>query len=76
VGSLGHKLLSSSTAKNWVARFRTGHLSSEDEDRSGRPTEVTIPGNVEAIQSMTLDDRRISTKKAAETLAMRYPEKE
>jgi transposase len=25
-----------STVKNWVARFRTGHLSTEDEECSGR----------------------------------------
>jgi hypothetical protein len=32
--------------KNWVARFRTGHLSIEDEERFGRPTQVAIPENV------------------------------
>jgi transposase len=52
-----------STVKNWVARFRTGHLSTEDEERSGRPTQVTIPENVDAIHSMILDDRRVSIKR-------------
>jgi transposase len=52
--------------KNWVARFRTGHLRSEDEERSGRPTQVAIPENMDAIHSMILDDRRISVKKTAE----------
>jgi transposase len=32
-----------STVKNWVARFRTGHLSTKGEERSGRPTQVTVP---------------------------------
>jgi transposase len=68
--TLGDKRPSYSTVKNWVARFRRGHLSTEDEERSGRPTRVTIPENVDAIHSMILDDRRISTKKIAETLAI------
>jgi hypothetical protein len=59
-----------STVKNWVARLRTGHLSTEDKEHSGRPTQVAIPENVDAIHSMILDDRRISTNKIAETLAI------
>jgi transposase len=74
--TLGDKRPSYSTVKNWVARFRSRHLNSEDEERSGRPTEVTIPENVDAIHSMILDDGSISAKKIAETLATGYPEKE
>jgi transposase len=58
-----------STVKNWVARFRTQHLRTEDE-HSGRPTQVTVPGNVDVIYSMILEDLRISDKKIAENLAM------
>jgi hypothetical protein len=50
--------------------FRTGYLSTEDEELSWRPTEVTFPENMDAIHSMILDDRRISTKEIAETLAI------
>jgi transposase len=42
----GDKRPSYSTAKNWAAGFRAGHLSTEGEERSGRPTEVTAPENV------------------------------
>jgi hypothetical protein len=59
---------SSSTVRNWVARFRTGLLSTEGEDRSGRPTQVTITENVDATHSMILDDRRISARKTYVTL--------
>jgi hypothetical protein len=55
--------------KNWVAGFRAGHFSTEGQECSGAPTEVTIPENLDAILSMILDDRRISTKKIAQTLA-------
>jgi hypothetical protein len=56
--------------KNWVARFRTGHLSTEDKERSGRPTQATIADNMGAIHSMILIDRRISAKNIAETLVI------
>jgi transposase len=68
--TLRDKLPSYFTVKNSVARFRTGHLSTEDEERSGRPTQVTIPENMDAIYSRILDDRRISSKKIAEILAL------
>jgi transposase len=29
-----------STVKNWVARFTTGYLSTENKEHSGRPTET------------------------------------
>jgi transposase len=50
------KCPSYSTAENWVARFRTGHLSTKDKERSGRPTQVTIPENVDAIHSIIMGD--------------------
>jgi hypothetical protein len=50
--TLGDKRPSNSTAKNWVASFRTGYMSTESEEFPGRPS----PGNVDAIQSMILDD--------------------
>jgi hypothetical protein len=57
------------TAKNWLARFRTGHLSTEGEC-SGRLSQVTISENLDAVHSMTLEDQRISAKKMAETLVI------
>jgi hypothetical protein len=51
--TLGNKYPSYSTVKNCVARFRRGHLSTENES-FGRPTQVTILENVDAIHSMIL----------------------
>jgi transposase len=70
--AFGDKLPSYSTVKNWVAGFRTGHLSNEGGDRPGRPTESAAPENLDAIHSMVLDNERISTENIAETLASRY----
>jgi hypothetical protein len=52
----GDKRPSYCTVKNRVARFRIGHLSTEDEERSGRPTQATIQENFDAVHSMILDD--------------------
>jgi transposase len=52
--TLDDKHPSYSTVKNWIARFRTGHLSAEDE-HSGRPTQATVPETVNVIHSMILD---------------------
>jgi transposase len=54
--ALGDKCPYFSTVKTWVAKFRTGHLDTEDEESSGRPTQVTIPENVDAIHSMILNN--------------------
>jgi hypothetical protein len=59
-----------SMIKNGVARFRKGHLNTEDEERSWRLTELTVPENVAVIHSMILDDRRIYDKMIGETLVM------
>jgi transposase len=68
--TLGDKRPSYSTVRNWVATFRTGHLSTEDEETSGRPTQVTIPENADATHSMLLDNRTVSAKEIAQTLAI------
>jgi hypothetical protein len=53
---LGDKRSSNTTVKNWVTRFRTGHMSKEGEERSRIPTQVTVSGNMDAIHSMILDN--------------------
>jgi hypothetical protein len=45
-------------------------LSTEDEEHSERPIQVTVPEDVDAIRSMILDNTRIFTKKIAKTLAI------
>jgi hypothetical protein len=50
------------TVKNSVAGFRAGHLSTADEEPSGRLTQVTVPENVDSIRCSILDDPRISAK--------------
>jgi hypothetical protein len=52
--------------QNWISKFRTGHLNTESEECSARPTQRTVPENVAAIHSRIMVDQRISTKKIAE----------
>jgi hypothetical protein len=54
--TLGDICPSYSLVKKWVARFRKRHLKTEDE-HSGKPTQVTVPENVNAFYSMILDDQ-------------------
>jgi hypothetical protein len=61
--TLGDKRPFYSIGRNCVTRFRTGHLNIEDEDRSGRPPQVTFPDNVVAILSMILDNQRYVLKR-------------
>jgi transposase len=61
---------SCSTVKNWVDTFRKGYLSTEEEERCGRPTQGTIPVKEYAINSLIMDDRRISARKIEQNLAI------
>jgi hypothetical protein len=66
---LGDKLPSYSTVKNWVARFGTGHLSTEDKEHSGRPPN----DNSRKCGCHSFHDpglRKISAKDLAETLSI------
>jgi hypothetical protein len=67
-------LISSSylTVKNWVARSKTGHFSTEDEDHPGRALLVTALENVDAVHSTILADQRILTREIAETLEISW----
>jgi hypothetical protein len=46
------------------------YLSVKNQERSGRSTQVAIPENVDVINFSILNDRRISAKKMAGTLAI------
>jgi hypothetical protein len=60
--TLGDESPPYSTLNNWVAGFRKGHLSVEDEELSGSPTQVTIRENMDNIYTVILYDRKIYAK--------------
>lgn len=61
-----------STVKNWVADFKRGRKTTSDEDRSGRPADVTTPETIDAVHNLILNDRRSTIRFVAETLNISY----
>lgn len=62
VTTLGEDAPSSATVKRWVAEFKRGRESVEDEPRSGRPRTSTTDENVAIVHDMIMEDRRLSTR--------------
>uniref|UniRef100_A0A6M2DT53 Putative histone-lysine n-methyltransferase setmar-like protein n=1 Tax=Xenopsylla cheopis TaxID=163159 RepID=A0A6M2DT53_XENCH len=54
--------------KYWFAKFKTGHMGTKDDERSGRPKEVVTPENIKKIHKIILDDRKVTLIEIAETL--------
>lgn len=59
---------SEATIRKWFAKFRTGHMSIEDDERSGRPKEVVTAENVKKVHKIILNDRKVKLSEIAETL--------
>jgi len=56
------------TIRKWFAKFRTGHMSTEDDERSGRPKEAVTDENIKKIHKMILEDRKVKLIVIADTL--------
>lgn len=54
------------TVYNWVNEFKRGRTSTKDENRSGRPVEVSTPEMIDKIHDMVLSDRRIKVREIVE----------
>ena len=66
--TLGDDSLSYSSVKKWAALFKAGRQSTEDDPRGGRPSTAVTEENVEAVEDLVMNDRRVSVRKiAAET---------
>nr|XP_012563462.1 unnamed protein product [Hydra vulgaris] len=56
------------TIRKWFAKFRTGHMSTEDDERSGRPKEAVTDENVKKIHKIVLNDQKVKFLETADTL--------
>ena len=56
------------TVYNWVAEFKRGRTSLEDDPRQGRPKSASTPEMIAKIQDMVLEDRRLTVDEIADTV--------
>lgn len=66
----GKSTMSKSAVYEWVARFKAGRESVEDEKGRGRKVETRTPCNVERVKQIVNADRRLSIRDVAFTLDM------
>lgn len=67
---LGECAFSYATVKNWVAEFKRGRTSVQDEARPGPPKIVTTPEMVSKVHDMVLADRRLKLSEIADTIGI------
>lgn len=65
VGVYGETTPSYATVTRWNKEFRHGRESIEDDPRSGRPPEASCDDNVDRIEAMILENRRVKVEEIA-----------
>lgn len=65
---------SRNTVFRWWLQFHQRSVNFEDELRTGRPKTVGSQENVNAVQKLLIDDRRIAYKKIEHTLGINAPQ--
>lgn len=64
----GEDAMSRSRVFEWFARFKAGRESTEDDERTGRPRSSRMDENIERVQTLVKQDRRMTIAMIAETL--------
>ena len=70
IETLGEHAPSYPTVKNWATQVKRGDFHTCVVPRPGRHKTVTIPGIIDNIHELILEDRRISAKSIAEQLGI------
>jgi [histone H3]-lysine36 N-dimethyltransferase SETMAR len=69
----GESTLPYRTVAWWVAEFRRGRESLEDDPRSGRPPSAVTDENIQKAEKLVKEDRRIKVKQLEEALGIGAP---
>jgi len=64
---LGDNTPTYSVVRSWLAEFKRGRNSVEDEHRSGRPKHTASTENVQTVNDILKKDRRLTIRHIAET---------
>uniref|UniRef100_A0A3B5B8J3 Mos1 transposase HTH domain-containing protein n=1 Tax=Stegastes partitus TaxID=144197 RepID=A0A3B5B8J3_9TELE len=68
----GKEAMSRSRCFVWHSRFKMGRTSLDDDDRPGRPSTSTTPENVQEIEEIVRQDRRLTIKEIAHMVNMSF----
>lgn len=61
-----------STVKYWFRNFKTGHFSTDDDPRSGRPSDPIPKQKLEKIANFILANRKMSVQSISAELKLPY----
>jgi len=64
---LGDNAPAYNVVKSWLAEFKRGRNSVEDEHHSGRPKDAASNKNIQIVNDMLKEDRRLTIRHIAET---------
>ena len=70
VATLGKAVPSYATVKRWVAEFKCGRQSLEDDPRPGRPVNVATPEMVNKVHDIVMTDRQVTERYIASTVGI------
>jgi len=70
--AFGDQTLSRVQVFQWHARFKSGYISVDDDEHTGRPTSCTTPETVARIQELVRQDRRRTIHDIAEEVGIGY----
>ena len=68
----GNDTLTRSNVFRWHERFRSGHESVEDDERSGRPSTAETDENINKINGWITVSRKLTIREIAEELNIAY----
>lgn len=70
--AFGDQALSRARCFQWHSRFKGGQTSTEDDQRSGRPSTSTTPENIEKIRQLIHEDRRRTIREICDMVGIGY----